>query len=94
MREGHIAYGSVCEQWTECVSALSRVLILKQEKKKKRIVLASSSWNEIINYQGSVSECVSVKGEKKRGEKSRKKKLPKIVFKFVYALSVLICFHP
>lgn len=72
MREGHIAYGSVCEQWTECVSALSRVLILKQEK-KKRIVLASSSWNEIINYQGSVSECVSVKGEKKRGEKSRKK---------------------
>lgn len=93
MREGHIAYGSVCEQWTECVSALSRVLILKQEKKKKRIVLASSSWNEIINYQGSVSECVSVKGEKKE-ERRVGKKLPKIVFKFVYALSVLICFHP
>lgn len=70
MREGHIAYGSVCEQWTECVSALSSVLILKQEK--KRIVLASSPWNEIINYQGSVSGCVSERGEK-RGEKSRKK---------------------
>lgn len=87
-----MAYSTACWQWIGCVSALPRVLILNQEKKK--IVLTSSCWNEIIRYQGKCKwMCVSERGEK-RGERIGKKKLSKIVFKFVYALAVLICFHP